>query len=307
MVDINGIVTWVLMPIVLILLVIIKLGEFKKKKAFFDNEISKLDFGDYTQLKYKRSSIIINEYSDQIALIYFNKEMRLFSFQVDYYITTPMNRTVIIIDADSGKMKIFFQEEDINREYFLQNIRNIEIFQQFDETEQSVNKVKELGIKIYFYEVMSPFIHINFLYLSTSIQSVEYNKILKVVETTTESLKVLVHDAKEKNIGSIGGNNMTNVSYNINNVYGSMIGHQEGSTVNNKFSLSMEHLDKLVDENGGDDKEILKQLLAEIKKLQNTEGAIEKGSLLKYSHMLEKHSWLSGALAQIALGWLVGK
>jgi hypothetical protein len=93
--------------------------------------------------------------------------------------------------------------------------------------------------------------------------------------------------------------------YNIGTVYGSNIGTQGNASINNSFNF--EKLDQLINENGGEDREELRQMVLEIKELFDDSEKVKKGSLTKYSEKFEKHSWITGAIAQMALGFLSGQ
>ena len=91
----------------------------------------------------------------------------------------------------------------------------------------------------------------------------------------------------------------------IGTVYGSNIGTQGQASITNTFNF--EKVDQLIEENGGEDKEELRKMIAEIKELFEDSEKVKKGSLAAYSEKIEKHSWISGAIAQMALGFLSGQ
>lgn len=93
-------------------------------------------------------------------------------------------------------------------------------------------------------------------------------------------------------------------SFNIGTVYGSNVGTYGSASVTNIFNF--EKVDQLIEEKGGADKEELRQMIAEIKEMFEDSEKVKKGSLGSYSEKLEKHSWISGSIAQMALGFLTG-
>lgn len=97
----------------------------------------------------------------------------------------------------------------------------------------------------------------------------------------------------------------TTMQFHIGTVYGSNIGTQGNATIENTFNFEI--VDRLIEENGGEDKEELRQMISEIRELFEDSEKIKKGSLSSYSEKLEKHSWITGAVAQMALGFLSGK
>ncbi|UIO44332.1 hypothetical protein LOY85_09315 [Brevibacillus brevis] len=81
--------------------------------------------------------------------------------------------------------------------------------------------------------------------------------------------------------------------FNIGTVYGSNIGTHGTSTITNTFNF--EAVDKLIEEHGGEDKEELRKMVAEIKELFEDSEKVKKGSLSKFSEQMQKHSWITGA------------
>gem|GEM_PF-5674032 len=97
----------------------------------------------------------------------------------------------------------------------------------------------------------------------------------------------------------------SSMSFNIGTVYGSNIGTQGNSSIKNTFNFDT--VDQMIEEKGGEDKEELRKMIAEIKEFFEDSEKVKKGSLSTYSEKLEKHSWITGAIAQMALGFLSGK
>ncbi|MCM3257030.1 hypothetical protein M3664_04445 [Paenibacillus lautus] len=92
--------------------------------------------------------------------------------------------------------------------------------------------------------------------------------------------------------------------FNIGTVYGSNIGTQGSAHVDNVFNF--EKVDQLIEERGGKDKEALKEMIEEIKEFFEDSEKVKKGSLSKFSELMEKNSWITGAIAQMGLGFLTG-
>lgn len=95
------------------------------------------------------------------------------------------------------------------------------------------------------------------------------------------------------------------VQYHIGTVYGSNVGTYGNASVSNTFNF--EAVDQMIEDRGGEDKEELRQIIAEIKELFEDSEKVKKGSLAKYSEKIDKHSWIAGPLAQMALGFLSGQ
>lgn len=87
-------------------------------------------------------------------------------------------------------------------------------------------------------------------------------------------------------------------TYNPNN---SIIGSQQTATIN--ISNSFNNLDKLINNNGGTDKEELFELKT-ILKQQLDSNQLNKNSLSKFSDLIAKHSWLVSAISQIIAAWI---
>ncbi|MGG4498525.1 hypothetical protein [Brevibacillus reuszeri] len=95
------------------------------------------------------------------------------------------------------------------------------------------------------------------------------------------------------------------VHYNIGTIYGSNIGTHGSANITNTFNF--EAVDKLIEEHGGEDKEELRVMVAEIKELFEDSEKVKKGSLSKFSEEMQKHSWITGALSKLALDFMMGQ
>ncbi|AYB37575.1 hypothetical protein [Brevibacillus laterosporus] len=99
--------------------------------------------------------------------------------------------------------------------------------------------------------------------------------------------------------------NVTTMNFNIGSIYGSTVGTQGNASIVNTFNF--EAVDQMIEEHGGEAKEELRQMIDEIKELFEDSEKVKKGSLAQYSEKIERHSWIAGAIAQMALGFLSGQ
>ncbi len=90
-------------------------------------------------------------------------------------------------------------------------------------------------------------------------------------------------------------------SYQIQNMYGHLI-HQNSGTANYTFN----QLAREIEQRGGDDVEELKEMVEEIRRLLMERDSLHAGDLGQFSTLMERHSWITGSVAQLILGWLVG-
>jgi hypothetical protein len=99
-------------------------------------------------------------------------------------------------------------------------------------------------------------------------------------------------------------NDTVSNQFHIGNVYGSILGSTGNNSINSIFNF--EALNKMIDEKGGDDKEELRQMILEIKEMFEDSEKVKKGSLSKFSESMQKHSWITGAVAKLGLDFLIG-
>jgi hypothetical protein len=90
----------------------------------------------------------------------------------------------------------------------------------------------------------------------------------------------------------------------IGSVQGSILGTQQNAHL--AVTFDMRAIDQEIDRRGGDDADDLKTMVAEIHEMLDDRDKISRGSLVKYSELLERHSWIAGAVAQGLLGWAIG-
>jgi hypothetical protein len=84
-------------------------------------------------------------------------------------------------------------------------------------------------------------------------------------------------------------------SFHIQNAYGSIIGTQTHATIeSNQFG----DIYMMIEQKGGHDAAELMAMIREIEKALS-KGEIKKGALSRFSSLMEKHSWITGAIAQM--------
>lgn len=80
---------------------------------------------------------------------------------------------------------------------------------------------------------------------------------------------------------------------------------QNSGEVNINIGCSLADIKKMIEENGKEDKERLKQMIEELQKADNFE-IYKKGLLSNFADLLVKHEWLSGAIANYIVPVLFG-
>lgn len=84
---------------------------------------------------------------------------------------------------------------------------------------------------------------------------------------------------------------------------GSIVGTQQHAQLTASFDQRA--IEAEIERRGGEDVDALKAMVAEIREMLDDSNKISRGSLVHYSELLERHSWIAGALAQTMIGWLV--
>ncbi|WP_151737698.1 hypothetical protein [Paenibacillus tengchongensis] len=293
----------ILIASVLVISLIIKYVKYRKKMDYFRSELRRNQFLVSDTFIYKNSLVAVDEKKEKV--IYMKELGRTIQYDigVDLLIKTPSNKEIIIIDEVASRIILFFQQEWTSKVFLLNEIRKIVDYEEMNYESGNKNKVKALGLKFYFSDVEQPIVHINFISYPIDPNSERYLTMCKEIEDITETIKVILEKKiKEQKIK--GGNKMTeSISYNFGNVYGSMIGQQVNPSINNISDI--QELDHLISTRGGDDAETLRIMISEIREMLESNRDINKSSFLKYSHIFEKHSWITGAIAQLVLNWLV--
>jgi len=89
-------------------------------------------------------------------------------------------------------------------------------------------------------------------------------------------------------------------TFNVSgNFYQSAIGTHNTNTFRGDLDFST--VERRIEEEGGDDKEELREIVAEMRELLEYGGTIDKGFLARFNEKLKEHGWLAGAVA----GWLL--
>jgi len=99
--------------------------------------------------------------------------------------------------------------------------------------------------------------------------------------------------------------NQSTANINIGTVSGpSIIGNQQNATLN--FGTSVEDIARLIASKPSSDMPQLCELVAELKRIEESGEKLEKGKLAKFSDLLNKHSDLLVALGGWAVKLLTG-
>lgn len=90
--------------------------------------------------------------------------------------------------------------------------------------------------------------------------------------------------------------------FNIQNAYGSVIGNQNQTTIN--YNSTIDELKKQIASENSEDKEELEKVVALLEMVVNNQVPPSKGLFSKFSALMERHSWISSAVAGVILSWL---
>ena len=93
--------------------------------------------------------------------------------------------------------------------------------------------------------------------------------------------------------------------FNIGSATGSIIGTQVHASLN--YSDSINQMKEQVLSSDSPDKEDLQQLLSLLEMLVNDRIPAQKGMLSKFSAVMERNSWITGAISSTLLGWLMSQ
>jgi len=85
------------------------------------------------------------------------------------------------------------------------------------------------------------------------------------------------------------------INYTFHNSSNIIAGSQSAATMN----INIVKIEAEIEEKGGSDKEGLLAMVVEIKQAFEKQDALPKGSLSRFSEMLERHSWITGSLVQL--------
>lgn len=85
------------------------------------------------------------------------------------------------------------------------------------------------------------------------------------------------------------------------NVQGSVIGTHNTAELTNNFDFRA--IEQRIESEGGEDKEELRQALAQVERLLERGEYLDRGALARFSGSMERHSWFTSAVTQALLGF----
>ena len=112
--------------------------------------------------------------------------------------------------------------------------------------------------------------------------------------------------------GDLEPQGAANVTFNVENAYGSIFGTQQHAEMNNvsfDFSTVEAELDRAeaeVADRGGRDAAELKELLAEVRALHESGEPLDRGRLAKYLGVVQRNGWIAGPVAGTLLSIVTG-
>lgn len=109
-----------------------------------------------------------------------------------------------------------------------------------------------------------------------------------------------------KGIDRVEGNEpaqqSTTTNINISGpVQGSVIGTNTIQELTNNFDFRS--VEQRIESEGGEDKEELREALAEVRRLLESGDSMERGFLSRFSGAMEEHSWFTSSIAQALVGF----
>lgn len=93
--------------------------------------------------------------------------------------------------------------------------------------------------------------------------------------------------------------------FNIGSATGSIIGTQVHASLN--YSNSINQMKEQVLSSNSPDKEELQQIVALLEMVVNNHVVPQKGLFSKFSDIMERNSWITGAVSSTLLGWLMSQ
>ena len=93
--------------------------------------------------------------------------------------------------------------------------------------------------------------------------------------------------------------------FNIGSATGSIIGTQLHASLN--YSDSINQMKEQISSSNSPDKEDLQKILSLLEMLVNDQIPAQKGMLSKFSDVMERNSWITGAISSTLLGWLMSR
>ncbi len=93
-------------------------------------------------------------------------------------------------------------------------------------------------------------------------------------------------------------------TFNMENVYGSIVGTQETATVDNPtFDFRVVELE--IEQRGGADVDELKRMVSEISETLQRQDQLPQGVFARYSALMELNSWIAGSITQAVLQYIM--
>lgn len=92
------------------------------------------------------------------------------------------------------------------------------------------------------------------------------------------------------------------VSFHIENAYGSVIGTQ--AVVNMNYNDTIKATREQIKNSETSDKTELEQIIALLEMVVNNQVPPQKGLFSKFSAVMERNSWITGSISSALLGWL---
>jgi hypothetical protein len=80
----------------------------------------------------------------------------------------------------------------------------------------------------------------------------------------------------------------------------SIIGTQDRAKLTNNFDFRS--IKQRIDRDGGEDKEELRQALAQVERLLERGAYLDRGALSRFSETMQRHEWFTGSVMQALLG-----
>ena len=100
------------------------------------------------------------------------------------------------------------------------------------------------------------------------------------------------------------GTTATNI-FNIGNAYSSIIGTQAHVTFN--YNESLQNAKEQIATSDSPDKQELQQIINLLEMVVNNQVPPQKGLFSKFSAVMERNSWITGAISSTLLGWLMNQ
>ena len=81
----------------------------------------------------------------------------------------------------------------------------------------------------------------------------------------------------------------------------SIIETQDRAELTNNFDFRT--IEQRIDRDGGADKEELREALAEVRRLLESDDKLDRGALSRFSETMQRHEWFTGSVMQALLGF----